>query len=140
MKKKYIEFILENQEHMKKIQELDNISKEIGDHLLGKIERTSNGILISESKVHDLSYLERELERLIEDNYFMDNDCDCFGMIEQGYMHALYNHFPLDLIEAITTEQTRRHTRKRHPKKSWEKLRSYGLETVDTRKNTNIAF
>lgn len=84
MQKKYIEFILENQEHIKKIKELDNISKEIGDYLLGKIERTSSGILISESKVHDWGYLEKELEQLIEDNYFIDNDCDCFGMIEQG--------------------------------------------------------
>ncbi|WP_255290814.1 hypothetical protein [Bacillus cereus] len=42
MQKKYIEFILENQEHIKKIKELDNISKEIGDYLLGKIERTSS--------------------------------------------------------------------------------------------------
>ncbi|MCU5275058.1 hypothetical protein OCA15_20865 [Bacillus cereus] len=81
MQKKYIEFILENQEHIKKVKELDNISKEIGDYLLGKIERTSSGILISESKVHDWRYLEKELERLIEDNYFIDHDYDCFGMI-----------------------------------------------------------
>ncbi|MED2105322.1 hypothetical protein P4V98_31260, partial [Bacillus thuringiensis] len=84
MEKKYIEFILENQEHMKKIEELEKISREYMDYLLDKLEITSNGVSISDSKVHNWGYIESEFEKLIVDNYFVDNECDYFGMIDDG--------------------------------------------------------
>ncbi|WP_242488068.1 hypothetical protein [Bacillus sp. TH13] len=130
MGKKYIEFILENQEHMKKIEELESISTEYMDYSLDKLEITSNGVSISDSKVHNWGYIESEFEKLIGDNYFFDNECDYFGMIEEGYELAYFHHSPKMLIDAIKKEQKRRHTRKRHPKKSWEKLKSFNLEKV----------
>ncbi|MED2033018.1 hypothetical protein P4V74_17370 [Bacillus thuringiensis] len=130
MEKKYIEFILENQEHMKKIEELEKISREYMDYLLDKIEITSNDVSISDSKVHNWGYIESEFEKLIVDNYFVDNECDYFGMIEDGYNQAYFHHSPQMLIDAIKKEQEKRHTRKRHPKKSWEKLKSFSLEKV----------
>lgn len=51
-------------------------------------------------------------------------------MIEQGYEEAYFHHEPEMLIDVIKEEQKRRHTRKRHPKKSWEKLKSFSLEKV----------
>ncbi|KFN12951.1 hypothetical protein [Bacillus pseudomycoides] len=47
MEKKYIEFILENKEHMKKMEELEKISREYMDYLLDKLEITSNAVSIS---------------------------------------------------------------------------------------------
>ncbi len=116
MEKKYIEFILENQEHMKKIEELEKISREYMDYLLDKLEITSNGVSISDSKVHNWGYIESEFEKLIVDNYFVDNECDYFGMIEDGYNQAYFHHSPQMLIDAIKKEQKKRHTRKRHLK------------------------
>ncbi|MCU5575861.1 hypothetical protein V7166_17190 [Bacillus thuringiensis] len=128
MGKKYIEFILENQEHMQKIQELEIISREYMDYLLGKLQIDSKGVSISCSKIHTKENIENEFQQLIEDNYFLDADCDFFGLIEYGYNQALHELSPQELIAAIKCEQKRRHTRKRHPKKSWEKLKSFGLE------------
>ncbi|PED08326.1 hypothetical protein [Bacillus pseudomycoides] len=56
MVKKYIEFILENKEHMKKMEELEKISREYMDYLLDKLEITSNAVSISKSKVHNWGY------------------------------------------------------------------------------------
>ncbi|MEC2564548.1 hypothetical protein P9X88_21970, partial [Bacillus thuringiensis] len=47
-----------------------------------------------------------------------------------GYNQAYFHHSPQMLIDAIKKEQKKRHTRKRHPKKSWEKLKSFSLEKV----------
>lgn len=113
MTKRYIEFILSNEEHMNEIRRLDNYVK--GNHSEG-------------SKEHDKDYIEREFRKLIEDNYYFDSDCDPYYVIGEGYESAIGHNVPRLLILAIEGERKRRHTRKRHPKKSWQRLRELGLE------------
>ncbi|MDR4163692.1 MULTISPECIES: hypothetical protein [Bacillus cereus group] len=128
MEKKYIEFILENEEHLKRIEELQKIWEEYVDFALNEVETTANGVSIADSKVHTAEYVESEFVKLIEDNYFFDDVCDCYGVIEEGYHMACFNNHPQMLIDDIKHERERRHTRKRHHKKSWERLKELGLE------------
>jgi hypothetical protein len=118
MTKQYIEFILQNEDHLNQIRELSKPWNEwVATH------DTSEEL---HNRMHEN---ETEFKKLIESNYFFDEDCDPFYCIQDGYIHALdYN--PMELIDAIEKEQERRHTRKRKPKKVWEKLKAYGLENV----------
>ncbi|WP_338470912.1 hypothetical protein R4Z10_19395 [Niallia sp. XMNu-256] len=128
MTKQYIEFILKNEEHLKQVKELQKLWEEYVDYHINDIEISADGTNVPESHTHTTQYIGDEFRRLIEDNYYFDQDCDPYYVIEEGYEQALFSHHLIDFIHAIEDEQKRRHTRKRQPQKMWEKLKDLGLE------------
>lgn len=128
MSKQHIEFILKNEDHKKQLERLSKLWHEYVDYMLDRKEFTVEGVSIANSEEHEKGYIQGEFEKLIEDNYFIDDDCDPYGVIEDGLQSALITGDPKILVMAIEEERKRRHTRKRHPKKSWERLRELGLE------------
>ncbi|WP_338452786.1 hypothetical protein R4Z09_13540 [Niallia oryzisoli] len=128
MSKQYIEFILKNEEHLKRVTELQKLWEEYVDYHINDIEMTADGIYVRESKIHDTQYIGDEFKKLIEENYFFDPDCDPYYVIEDSYEQALLSNHVVEFINAIEEEQKRRHSRERQPKKMWEKLTAMGLE------------
>ncbi|MGG6447378.1 hypothetical protein [Pseudobacillus badius] len=128
MSKQHIEFILNNEEHLRQLKRLSKLWNEYIDYVLKGVEFTSDGVSIADSKEHDKAYIQTKFEKLIGENYFIDPDCDPYGVIEDGLLSARFMGDPAILLSSIKKEQEKRHTRKRHPKKSWEKLRAIGLE------------
>ncbi|WP_144504931.1 hypothetical protein [Bacillus mycoides] len=119
MEKQHIEFLLENEEHLKQLERLSKLWNEY-------IDGAFNGI--ANSKEHDKDKIQADFNKLIEENYLIDSDCDPYGVIEEGLLSAVVTGHPHILLSAIKQERERRHTRKRHPKKSWERLKELGLE------------
>jgi hypothetical protein len=128
MEKQYIECILKNEAHLNRIKELQKLWDEYLDCMMDGIETNIDGVFVPNSKIHDAEYIENEFKKLVEDNYFFDHDCDPYLVIEEGYTSALSSNYLFPFINTIEEEQKRRHTRKRHPKKSWERLKVLGLE------------
>ncbi len=128
MAKQYIEFILKNEKHLQRVQELQKLWEEYVDYHINNIEITADGVYVRNSKIHNTQYMSNEFQKLIEENYFLDSDCDPYYVIEEAYEQALLSSQVMDFINAIEEEQKRRHLRKSHPKKMWEKLTAMGLE------------
>lgn len=84
MSKQFIEFILKNEEHLKWVKELQKLWEEYVDYHINDIEITANGIYVRDSQIHDTQYISDEFQKLIEENYFFDPDCDPYYVIEEG--------------------------------------------------------
>ncbi|MFD2681188.1 hypothetical protein [Bacillus seohaeanensis] len=128
MEKQYIEFILQNEDHVQQIERLSKLWEEHLDCVFEGIETTTDGVFVPDSEFHKPVYIEEEIKRLVEDNYYFDHECDPYYVIEDGYNQMLGMGHPSLFIDSVQHEKKRRHTRKRHPKKSWEKLKALGLE------------
>lgn len=115
--KKYIEWILYNEEHMSKVNEIEcNLMK----------------LFLEEDTMDDLEYraleerIKLEINELIFSNYYLDEEIadfnDWWGMLELGNIHYFG-----DLIFEVKKEVELRKKRKRPYTKMWEKLHAVGL-------------
>ena len=117
MELQHIEFIVNDEESLQKVDRM---------HEITEIQMSRESLTPEEDAAMRKEF--EELAESIESKYGIDEDLDYYGSIEYAWMCVCgMGYSRKDLIDAIKKEQEKRKTRKRQPKIIKERALEYGL-------------